>query len=49
MLDNTKQLHQEVDFVVAENLIVELLIVAVVVVVLFGPRRKEDSFYENDK
>jgi len=49
MLDNTKQLHQEVDFVVVENLIVELLIVAVVVVVLFGPRRKEDSFCEKDK
>jgi competence protein ComGC len=48
MLDNTKQLHQEVDFVVVENLIVELLIVAVVVV-LFDPRRKEDSFCEKDK
>jgi hypothetical protein len=36
MLDNTKQLHQEVDFV--ENQVVELLIE---VVVLFDPKRKE--------
>jgi len=36
MLDNTKQLHQEVDFV--ENQVVELLIE---VVVLFDPKRKD--------
>jgi hypothetical protein len=43
MLDSTKQLRQEVDFVVVENLVVELLIVieAVVAVVLLGSKRKE--------
>jgi len=38
MLDNTKQLHQEFDFV--ENQVVELLIEAVAVV-LFDPKRKD--------
>ncbi len=43
MLDNTKQLHQEVDFV--ENQAVELLI-EVVVVVLFDPKKKNKFFKE---
>jgi hypothetical protein len=46
MLDNTKQLHQEVHFVV-ENQVVELLI-ELEVVVLFDPT-KTNMFFKKEK